>query len=280
MIRIGFIDYRLDEWHANNYPAWIRAAAKDLGIDCALSYAWAEECAPEGLLSTAAWCEKFDCAPCDTLEQVCEKADALIVLAPSNPEKHLPYAERVLPFGKPTYIDKTFTPSCEEARRIFELGRKYGAPLFSTSALRFADELKDYANVHSAFVSGSGSSLEEYAIHIIEMIVCLMGEGSRSVCLYGSAEHALCDIDYGGGRRAALVYGANMPYQFDVQPSEGSASEFRAVNSAFFPGLIRAILTFFETKKIPVPEEQTLECMKLRDAILKAAMTPGSRVGV
>ena len=25
MKTIGFIDYYLDEWHANNYPAWIRA---------------------------------------------------------------------------------------------------------------------------------------------------------------------------------------------------------------------------------------------------------------
>ena len=280
MIKIGFIDYRLDEWHANNYPAWIREAARVLNADFTLSCAWAEDSAPEGLLSTAAWCEKFGCVPCATPEQVCERSDALIVLAPSDPEKHLPYAERVLPFGKPTYIDKTFAPSYEEAVRIFDLVQKYGTPLFSTSALRFADELAPYKDAYGAFVSGSGSSLEEYAIHIIEMIVCLMGEGSRSVCLYGNEDHALCDIDYGTGRRAALIYGAGIPYQIDVQRNDGAASEYHAVRSAFFPGLIRAILTFFVTKEVPVPKAQTLECMKLRDAVLKAAMTPGSRVGV
>ena len=31
MIKVGFIDYYLDEWHANNYPAWIKAAAEKLG---------------------------------------------------------------------------------------------------------------------------------------------------------------------------------------------------------------------------------------------------------
>lgn len=27
MKKIGFIDYFLDEWHANNYPDWIRETA-------------------------------------------------------------------------------------------------------------------------------------------------------------------------------------------------------------------------------------------------------------
>ena len=27
MTKIGFIDYYLDEWHADNYPAWIREAS-------------------------------------------------------------------------------------------------------------------------------------------------------------------------------------------------------------------------------------------------------------
>ena len=29
MKKIGFIDFYLDEWHANNYPAWIRELRKD-----------------------------------------------------------------------------------------------------------------------------------------------------------------------------------------------------------------------------------------------------------
>ena len=280
MKTIGFIDYRLDEWHANNYPAWIEAANAELGYDFRLAYAWAEEQAPQGLLSTEAWCQKFAAEPCATLEEVCQKSDVIVILAPSNPEKHLPYAERALPFGKRTYIDKTFAPSAEEAEKIFELGRRCGAPFFSTSALRFADELKDFANAHSAFVSGSGRSLEEYAIHIVEMLVCLMGEDARSVCLYGSEQHALCDIDYGEGRSAALIYGANMPYQIDVQPRSGEDSVFIPVKSAFFPGLIRAMLTFFETGDLPVSQSQTMACMRLRDAVLRALQQPGSRVGV
>ena len=280
MKKIGFIDFRLDEWHANNYPAWIREANGKLGLDYAVGYGWAEEAEPEGLLSTAAWCGKFGAQPCDTLEEVCEKSDVLMILAPSNPEKHLPYAERALKFGKLTYIDKTFAPDAATAKRIFALGHECGAKLFSTSALRYAEELKPYSHVHSAFVSGSGSSLQEYCVHQLEMIVCLMGVGARSVACGGSAEHAVCDIAYGGGRNAALLYGARMPYALDVQRAPGEPSEYVPVKSAFFPNLIGDILKFYETGEIPVPEEQTVECMKLREAVLKAAANPGERIEV
>ena len=46
MIKIGFIDYFLDEWHANKYPAWFREASEKLGEELAVSYAWAELDAP------------------------------------------------------------------------------------------------------------------------------------------------------------------------------------------------------------------------------------------
>lgn len=39
MKTIGFIDYYLSEWHANNYPAWIRQASESLGLDLAVRYA-------------------------------------------------------------------------------------------------------------------------------------------------------------------------------------------------------------------------------------------------
>ena len=43
MKKIGFIDYYLSEWHANNYPAWINEAADKLGLDCKVAYGWAEK---------------------------------------------------------------------------------------------------------------------------------------------------------------------------------------------------------------------------------------------
>ena len=112
------------------------------------------------------------------------------------------------------------------------------------------------------------------------MIVRVMGEGARAVSCFGSAEHALCCIEYDGGRGAALLYGAGMPYALDIQRAAGEPSEYVPVKSAFFPSLLRDILRFFETGDAPVPEAQTIECMKLREAVLRSAARPGVRVSV
>ena len=37
MFKIGFIDYYLDEWHANNYPAWIKKATNG---EMQVTHAW------------------------------------------------------------------------------------------------------------------------------------------------------------------------------------------------------------------------------------------------
>ena len=145
MKTIGFIDYFLDEWHANSYPAWIKEAAEKLGSDVKLTYAWAEKNSENGL-TTSEWCEKFGTEKCDTLKEICEKSDYLIVLAPSNPEKHLEYAKEVLKYGKRTYIDKTFAPDYKEAKEIFDIAEKYGTEIFSSSALRYASELNAVKN--------------------------------------------------------------------------------------------------------------------------------------
>ena len=276
MKKIGFIDYRLDEWHANNYPAWIAQACRETGLDWEVGYAWAEEEAPQGLLSTREWCDKFSVTPCDTLEEVCERSDALLILAPSNPEKHLPYAQRALAYGKNTYIDKTFAPDARQAEEIFALSRRYGAKIFSTSALRFATELQGLEGAHSVYVTGGGSNLEEYCIHILEMIVCVMGTGAAKVRYEGDLGQGIGHIGFDGGRMAHLIYGPRMPYALDVQAEKGQASCYYPVKSAFFPALLTEILRFYETGSLPVPEEQTMACMRLRDALLKAASQPGT----
>ena len=43
MKKIGFIDYYISEWHANNYPSWIKNYCKKVGLDYEVAYAWAEK---------------------------------------------------------------------------------------------------------------------------------------------------------------------------------------------------------------------------------------------
>ena len=204
--KIGFVDLFIDEWHANNYPAWIKAAPR--ADEFELAYAWQAE-QREGLKTLEAWCAEFGAAPCSSLEELVEKSDVIFVLAPSNPEVHEQLAELPLKSGKCVYIDKPFAPDKAAAERMFALADQYGTKMFSSSALRFGSEIAAVrkaiapADVDVMNTRGGGRSFEEYAIHQAEMIVSVMGTGIADVmqCGHGRTQH--CVIRYQDGRRAA-----------------------------------------------------------------------------
>ena len=78
MIKVGFIDYYLDEWHANNYVHMLRDYSNG---EVEAVYAWAEIDSPEDGLTTDAWCEKYGLTRMMTQEELIEKSDVLLVLA-------------------------------------------------------------------------------------------------------------------------------------------------------------------------------------------------------
>ena len=265
MFKIGFIDYYLDEWHANNYPAWIKERGGD-GFE--VSYVWAEEyVSPVDNVNTDEWCEKFGVERCASIEELCEKSDVIFILAPTNPEKHLPYAKVVLPYGKPTYIDKTFAPSLEEAKEIFAIAEKHGTPFFSSSALRYEAALDDVADCRSITVFMSGRTADEYIIHDIEMVVKKLGVGANKVmCVLNGNQHFF-HLGYADDRSACLVYA---PFGLPGSTIMESATEGKTVKSrsAIFNELIADILRFFGEKTVSFDTAQTLEAMKIRDAVL------------
>jgi hypothetical protein len=161
MKSIGFIDYYLSEWHANNYPSWIEQANKKFGFDYQIRYAYGEqEISPVDQVSGATWCKNHGVEQCSSIEETCQKSDYLLVLSPSNPEKHLPYAEKVLPFGKRTYIDKTFTPDFESAKKIFALGQKVFLSLLFHQCTSLCKRTQLRSRTGHSFLSlGGGSNL-------------------------------------------------------------------------------------------------------------------------
>ena len=80
--KIGFVDLYISEWHANNYPAWIKDAAKKLSLSYDVAYAYAEQDdSPFDGRSTAQWCRDFSAEQCKTIDELCEKSDVIIILA-------------------------------------------------------------------------------------------------------------------------------------------------------------------------------------------------------
>ena len=282
MKKIGLIDLFIDEWHANNYPAWIRASK--LAGDFTLWGAWEEQAKPEGR-DLAAWCRDFDLRPYKSQEELIADCDCFFVLAPSNPEVHERLAEAVLASGKPVYIDKPFAPDLAAAKRLFARADRYGTPMWSSSALRFGEELvaaqQKLAGEKIGFmaVRGGGRSFEEYSIHLAEQIVATMGTNARRVmqCGCGAANHAVVEFD--DGRRAAMTHCYSMPYIGEIVYGEGKVEVIPGCKE-MFPHLLDAVLTFFRTGESPVPREQTLAVAALTAAAIRGLAAPDTWVEV
>lgn len=275
MKKIGFIDYYLSEWHANNYPLWIKAANEKLGTDFVVSYAWAElDKSPLDGVTTAEWCEKFGAEKCDTIEELCQKSDYIVILAPSDPETHLRYAEAALPFGKRTYIDKTFAPDYETAKKIFDIAEKYGTPFFSTSALRYAEEFEELKGLTNAIITGGGGNFHEYMIHPIEIFVSLFSDKVARVKVEAMGYQRICRLETVKGFEATIIYSPAFVYTVTAQMGEGMFCK-KDATADFFVNLTEKIIGFFETGKEPFDTAETLEVMRVRDALLEAEKNDG-----
>jgi hypothetical protein len=252
----------------------IKAYNEKNGTDYQVKYAWAEMDIPEGM-STDEWCELHGVIRCNSIKELCEKCDYVVVLAPSNPEKHLEYAKEVFECGKSPYIDKTFAPDYATAKEIYALAEKYGVKFFSSSALRYAEELNAYMGTAKAISTvGGGSNLDEYIIHQIEMAVKCLGVGAEKVRYSKHADQEWAEVSYPDGRYATMMFAPCMPFAATVADEEGRSAHV-AINSPFFDYLIADIFHFFETGETSFCSCETLEVMKIRERAIEAKSKAG-----
>ena len=240
MRKIGFIDYFLDEWHANNYPLWI-TDPRHCGR-YGVAHAWAAMDKPGGQ-TTGEWCARFGVAQAASQEELIEKSDCIIVLSPDNPEQHEALAALALKSGKPVYVDKTFAKTHAAAERMFNLAEKHGTPMYSTSALRYATELNwlsenEVAQAEVEFASARGPGVfENYGIHQIEMIVAAMGTGALRAIAHGTDKAPVVVYEYAGGRSSVVNH---LPWSgFSLVVQDQCRQGFPAVSRGEFLGWFR-----------------------------------------
>lgn len=263
MKKIGFIDYYMSEWHANNYPKWMVEAGAALGEEIKIAYAYAEvEVSPVDGRTTDEWCAAYGAERCATVAELCEKSDYVVILAPSNPECHLRLADAALPFGKPTYIDKTFSPDGATADAIFALAEKYNVPLFSASSLRYAAELQGLTPTALA-VFGGGDDLGEYIVHQLEMIVMLMGTDYTAFSIEKTEKGYDGSVTFRDGRVATLHQEPGIPFAVCADGVD------IPIKSRFSALLATDVVRAFLQGDVPVPKAETLAIMHLRDAMLR-----------
>ncbi|MFA5858105.1 MAG: Gfo/Idh/MocA family oxidoreductase [Elusimicrobiota bacterium] len=294
MKKIGFIDHYINNFHSNNYVKWIRQGKFKESMDVAYAF---EETVSNNVDITA-WCKNNKVEKLLTPEEVVEKSDYLMVLSPNNPERHWDLCEKALSSGKPVYVDKTFALDVKMAKKLIALAEKNNTPMFSTSALRYSVELESFINNVKKekvipFVSTRGpNEWCVYAIHQIEMMVMLIGTGAKRVMRTGAGNAVVMNIDYGDDKRSAVancILGTTkidaqtfgQDFELSAMFDTGGACGIPRIDvGKCFLRLIDDICDFYETRKIKVPHEQTLEVMRIIDAGNRANEKPYTWVEV
>ena len=115
-MKIGFIDYYLDEWHANTYPARLKELSNG-EMEVAYAFAEIDSPLPDGM-TTDEWCRKNDIQRVDSIEKLVELSDGIVVLSPDNCERHEQLCRIPLASGKRCYVDKAFAPDGETANMV------------------------------------------------------------------------------------------------------------------------------------------------------------------
>ncbi len=277
-MKIGYIDYYLDNWHANHY---IRRFESISGGEAKVAYAYGMTANPESGVTSEQWCAEHAVALCRTIEEAVELSDVLYILSPEHGEMHETLARIPLSSGKRTFIDKPFAPDRQTAERIFTLAEQHRTPCYSASALRFASEYLPYRGraVRSAALAGPGE-WENYLIHHLEPLLMLMPGAVRRVMALRHGTWTQLRLEWEDGRCASAAVSGEYAADFSalLRLDDGSASV--TVHSDYHTLSIRQMLDFYRTGTVPVSHEETLRVIGVREACLEAAKQCGSWIRV
>ena len=194
-----------------------------------------------------------------------------MVLAPSNPEVHWDLSQKCLPFGKPTYVDKTFAPDLKTAEAIFALADKHKTAVQTASALRYTNvqaQVRQIGKEHVRHIVawGAGGSFGEYAIHPTELVVSCMGPEVRRVMRRGAGKFSQILLDFSDERTATIQVYCQTETPFAAALSTDKETRFITVEGArLFVDTAAAILDFFEAGEAQVDRRESLAIRKILD---------------
>jgi len=197
------------------------------------------------------------------------------------------HLERVKPFleaGVPMWLDKPFACSVRDAEAIINLAAKKNVPLFTGSSLRYALEVAEVVANRAEYgapiavdvygVQGKNPHNPgwfNYGIHAVEMLLTLLGPGHTEIKYVAGehGEHACSAWKNKAVGSVTLTAKGDSPFGFTYIGEKKTKAA--RVNTAFiYRELLKQIVTFFQTKKAPVPIEESLEIVRFIEGVNKA----------
>jgi len=225
-----------------------------------------------------------------SIEVLLKEVDAVMVLT-NDGRPHLDEIIPVLKAGKRVYLDKPIADTFENVLRIYEASRQYKVPVFSASALRYVNNGAETAkgqvvgDVMGAEVYGPAPIQPAHVdlfwdgTHAVELLYTMMG----SECEWVSRTHQPdTDVVVGtwkdgrigtvrGIRKGRAGFGGTVYGSKAI----GSVGKFEG-----YKPLVVAILNFFRSGELPVPERETVEIYAFMEAAQQSKSQNGKQVSV
>ncbi len=226
----------------------------------------------------------------NTIPELLEKVD-VVLLESVDGRIHLEEAIPVIKARKPVFIDKPLAASLVDAVVILELAKKYNVPCFSSSSLRFGDEIQAALNndaigeiVGAATWGPSGyqpgtPDLCFYGIHGVEALFTLMGPGCQTVSRVQTDQGDEV-IGTWSGNRIGTFRGIRRGSSSFGAIVFGSKSIQQVPTTASYRGLCHQIGRFFRTGKAPVDPETTIEIFAFIEAADESKRQGGKPVAI
>lgn len=215
----------------------------------------------------------------DSIETLLKKVDC-VLLETNDGRPHYEQALPVLMAGKRMFVDKPVAHNLKDAERIYAASKKYGTPIFSSSALRYEQNIVKATSGAFGKVIGADVytpadydqhhlDMAWYGIHGVEMLFTLMGTGCVEVIRTHTEDTDILTGRWNDGRIASVrgirKGAANIAGTAYCENNIVPVGPFTT-----YQPLVQEIVNFFDTGVVPVSPAETIEIFKFMHAADKS----------
>jgi predicted dehydrogenase len=201
---------------------------------------------------------------------------------------HFEPAKFFLSNGVPTFVDKPFTFTLAEGKKLIAIARRKKTPVTSYSSNPLQQNFSDFkaavarlGKVYSLTTAGPTDIESQwggiffYGIHQVDVIIALLGGGVGTVQVLRHGDNAIAFLTYPKGPMVTMNCIKNGPYLFhwSALGDKGAVDWNHQSDADYLLKGLQTFLKMFATKKQPFEAKRILAPIAVLEAMAKSLKT-------
>ncbi|MEW9082119.1 Gfo/Idh/MocA family protein [Caldanaerobacter subterraneus] len=220
--------------------------------------------------------EKYGVQIVDSPEEVAENSDGILIESVDG-RVHFEQFSKIVSYKKPVFIDKPISLSSEETSKMFEIAEKYGIPLMSSSALRYAEGLcKTLSSINKEDIIGvdvygpmplqpTQPGFFWYGIHMVEILFTILGRNFKFVKAINNDDHDLVIGVWEDGRIGTVRGNRKGNNNFGALIHLQKYTKFVDINAfpkPYYASILEKIMEMFVKGMAPIEPDETKQIIR------------------